>query len=95
MKPHETSADYRKHLETVASAKYEPRSIREVNTSPEPGFYVSVIDHEGGRKALVEGPFPTHMEALVAVDGVKEAWYRADHRTFWYAWGTARVGGPS
>lgn len=91
MKPNETSADYRAHLEAIASKKYEPRSIRELNTDPKPGFYVSVIDPEAGRKALAEGPFPTHMEALVALDAVKAAWDRVDHRTFWYAWGTARV----
>lgn len=85
-----TSYEWRMHLESVAAAPREPRNIRELNADPAPGFYVSVIN-DGGRKALAEGPFPTHMEALVAVEGVKAAWDKVDYRTFWYAWGTARV----
>ncbi len=52
-----------------------------------PGYYVSVID--GPRKALVEGPFATHAEALARVDAARDEC--TDPRAWFMAWGTARV----
>lgn len=56
---------------------------------PRPGFYyVSALD--GARKAFARGPFPTHREALDAVEATKAAVEARDPRAVWYAWGTAR-----
>lgn len=88
-----TSAGWAAHLDAVASTLREPCDVAALNRDPVPGFYVSVMNDDTGRRALAEGPFETHMEALVAVDGVKDAWFRVDPRAPWYFWGTARVCG--
>jgi hypothetical protein len=84
----QTSADYRAHLESIEAASYRPRRV----DSPKPGYYVSAIN-DVGQRALCEGPFETHQEALCAVSSVSAAWSAVDYRACWYAWGTARVRG--
>jgi hypothetical protein len=59
----------------------------------DPGYYVSVID--GARSRLVAGPFSTHEEALAQVDPQRNHWYELDPKSWFYAWGTARVRQPS
>lgn len=85
-----TTAGWRRWLEVLAALPCRIGSVKALNDSLAPGFYVSAInDH--GQKALVEGPYTRHEEALVRVQAVKDAWSDADPRAFWYAWGTARV----
>jgi hypothetical protein len=56
---------------------------------PQPGhYYVSVID--GGRRGLIAGPWPTHAEALAAVDTVRAIACDVEPRAHFYAFGTAR-----
>jgi len=54
-----------------------------------PGYYY-VSCQDGGRRALVAGPYPDHDTALAEVDLVKAEAERVDPRAIWYAWGTAR-----
>lgn len=59
------------------------------NPDPRPGFYyVSAID--GGRSARVCGPFPTHAEALEAVEASRQKMTDIDPRAWFYAFGTCR-----
>lgn len=59
------------------------------NPDPRPGFYyVTALD--GKRRSLVRGPFPTHTEALAAVEPTRRLVEERDARAHWYAWGTAR-----
>lgn len=88
-----TSADFRARLESLQAQRFTARTREEIasmNRDPSPGYYVSAMN-DAGAKMLAEGPFETHAEALVSVDGVKEAWHEVDIRAHWYAWGTARV----
>lgn len=87
-RPQTTSAHWRAHLEATESRQFEARSIKWKGAKP--GFYVSAKNGKGDA-VLAEGPFPTHMEALVAVWGVSQAWGRIDLRAPWYYWGTCRV----
>lgn len=54
-----------------------------------PGYYY-VSCEDGGRRALVAGPYIDHVTALAEVDLVKAEAERVDSRAIWYAWGTAR-----
>lgn len=56
---------------------------------PRPGYYY-VSCEDGGRRALVAGPYVDHETALHEVDLVKAEAERVDSRAVWYAWGTAR-----
>lgn len=61
-----------------------------VDEDPREGaYYVSVVD--GGRYALLAGPFSTHREALDLVPVVREAAYQVDPRSAFYAFGTCRL----
>lgn len=63
-----------------------------MNQSPDPrpgNYYVSVID--GGRTALLLGPFQTHQEALDHVEPVRAKGGELDPRAAFYAFGTARL----
>lgn len=71
-----------------------PQMVSHDETSIEldarPGwYYVSVMD--GPRTALVAGPWPTHAEACAALPSVKHVAYEVDVRSWFYAWGTARM----
>lgn len=52
-------------------------------------YYVSVLD--GSRRALLAGPWPTHVEALQMVDTVRLKACDLDARGHWYAFGTSRL----
>lgn len=52
-------------------------------------YYVSVRD--GRRWSLLYGPFARHADALAAVVMVEQAAYKVDARSWWYAFGTARL----
>jgi len=56
---------------------------------PRPGYYY-VSCEDGGRRALVAGPYVDHETALADVDLVKAEAEQLDSRAIWYAWGTAR-----
>lgn len=90
-----TSRGWGAILDIIAATRFAVRSpdeLRAMNRCEAPGFYVSAMrDDRTGAKILVEGPFRTHMEALVAVWPVSQAWGEVDHRSAWYFWGTARV----
>jgi hypothetical protein len=55
------------------------------------GFFYASIRREGGDFRLMLGPFPTHAEALAAVDLARELAERSDARAHWYAYGTCRT----
>lgn len=57
---------------------------------PRPGDYF-VAARDGERYGLVHGPFPTHREALLAVDDARRALEGLDPRAHWYAFGTLRL----
>lgn len=57
------------------------------------GFYVTVKD--GSRTGFLVGPLATHEEALALVEPVREIAESRNDRARWYAFGTARVEGPS
>lgn len=57
-----------------------------------PPFYVSVIDDERKRKALLLGPYVTHSFALSMVPTGRRLAERVDARAVWYAFGTAHGG---
>lgn len=90
-----TTAGWRAHLEAIEATRFVPRDagyLQRINRCEEPGYYVSAMGDAGrGDRMLVEGPFVTHVEALVAVWAVSQAWGTIDPRACWYAWGTARV----
>lgn len=57
---------------------------------PRPGnYYVSV--QNGKRRALLRGPFATHIEALALVDETRQMACNIDPRGHWYAYGTGRL----
>lgn len=57
-------------------------------------FYVSIRRDDGDARLLL-GPFPTHEDALAAVDIGQQLAYRCDNRACWYAYGTMRNDGPT
>lgn len=62
-----------------------------VRHAPGARYYVSVVEHEGGRALPALGPFLTHPEALARVDRVRDlvlARYNPDGRAHWYLYGT-------
>lgn len=85
-----TSAGWREHLDAVESLPVNTGSRKSLNESLAPGYYVSAIN-DAGQKALVDGPYAHHAEALVRVWPVSRAWGDVDPRSCWYAWGTAKV----
>ena len=52
-------------------------------------YYVTVID--GSRWAPVVGPFAEHEQALAKVDAAREATYKQDPKSWFYAYGTAKL----
>lgn len=52
-------------------------------------FFVSVVD--GERFGLLLGPYASHAEALGQVRRGRELADRADPRSHWYGFGTARL----
>lgn len=75
--------------EIRAWLKLLPSLRRRAQADTRPGFYyVSAID--GERRALVRGPFSSHLGALEAVEATKAAACKLDGRAWSYAWGTAR-----
>ncbi len=62
----------------------------EQTPDPRPGrYYVSVLN--GGRSALLAGPWPRHEQALAQVEAVRAFACEVDPRGHWYAFGTARL----
>lgn len=62
----------------------------DVEVDERPGaYYVSVID--GAEYSLLSGPYPTHGEALEAVDGAKKFAHEMDPKAWFYAYGTCRL----
>lgn len=56
-----------------------------------PGFYyVTVIDPSTNRRALLRGPWPTHIGALASVARVRAEAEAVDPWAAFYAFGTAR-----
>jgi hypothetical protein len=84
-----TSAGWRAHLGALEALPVETGSRKSINEALAPGFYVSAMN--GALKALVDGPYAHHAEALVRVWAVSRAWGNVDPRACWYAWGTAQV----
>lgn len=52
-------------------------------------YFVSVI--EDGKAVLASGPFPTHQQAIDAVQAAKNVIYKFDVKAPWYAYGTCRL----
>lgn len=64
-------------------------NARDATPDPRPGFYyVSAID--AGRSARLDGPYPTHAEALGEVERARAALVQMDPRAWFYAFGTCR-----
>ena len=60
------------------------------NPDTAPGNYY-VTARDGGRHALLAGPFPNnHAAALALVDRARVEAEKVDPRAVWYAYGTAR-----
>ncbi len=59
------------------------------NWTDKPCFYVSIID--GDKFNVVAGPYKTHKKALEMVAPAKNAGREHDARSFFYAWGTAKM----
>ncbi len=60
------------------------------NWADDPCFYVSVIDAETKRSALLAGPFVTHDFALAALLDATRIAVDIDPRGAFYAYGTCR-----
>lgn len=56
-----------------------------------PGFYVTCIDEETDRRAVLAGPFRTHQEALERVDACRRAACERYPAAHWYLFGTAQI----
>jgi hypothetical protein len=82
----------------TALAEWEDRkaAAHEASEQPEVGFYVTVRERpDGGRTGYLAGPWDTHEEALAHVEPVRRLAESKNDRARWYAFGTARVEGPS
>ena len=74
--------------------KIKPYTWTDGPTSPIPdrtpgAFYVSC--ENAGRRALLVGPFATHVDAITRVDDVRKLAERLDPRAVFYAFGTSRA----
>lgn len=58
-------------------------------TCPVGTYYVTAVD--GGNYWLMAGPYDTHQAALADVDKALEVSNEADPRSWWKAWGTAKI----
>uniref|UniRef100_A0A6M3IPV8 Uncharacterized protein n=1 Tax=viral metagenome TaxID=1070528 RepID=A0A6M3IPV8_9ZZZZ len=66
-------------------------SMTRGNWTDEACYYVSVIDTDTDRRALLAGPFAHQRQAAAAVRVVRQAAECVDARAVWYAYGTCRA----
>ena len=59
------------------------------NWTDEPCYYVSVVD--GGRRAILAGPFCHQRQAAAAVDATSLAAEKVNAMSWFYSWGTCKV----
>ena len=76
------------------NATYNDRDLDLDGPDLRPGaYYVSAVD--GGRYALLAGPYPSHAAALAQVDAARTIAHELDPRAIWYGYGTCRMDAPS